>query len=229
LKRAIWLEPARRVGGCPHEIQKESDMATRTRSRASTREIPAGRRSAFSWGNQAGTLALAAAAGAAVGLAANFGRKLVVQGIASRAGDWDEILHQEHELVLALFDQIETTSDDQARVRTHLLARLKAALGKHALEEENVIYPALRESNNAHDADALNGEHGYVKTFLYELENMDAGGADWLARVRTFRAMFEEHIRMEEEEVFPALKAALDEGGNAKLGAAMLREGMMAA
>jgi hypothetical protein len=34
---------------------------------------------------------------------------------------------------------------------------------------------------------------------------------------------------MEEDEVFPALKAALDEAGNAKLGAAMLKEGMMAA
>ena len=202
-------------------------MATRTRSRASSRSSSGeSSDSAFNWGNSAGTLALAAVAGAAVGLAANFGRKLVVQNMAAQAGDWDEILHQEHELVLALFDQIEATGDDQARTRTHLLAKLKAALGKHALEEENAIYPALREANSAHDADALNGEHGYVKTFLYELENMDAGAADWLAKVRTFRAMLEEHIRMEEDEVFPALKAALDEEGNAKLGAAMLKEGM---
>ena len=205
-------------------------MATRTRSRASTRGTSqASQGSAFRWGNQAGTLALAAMAGAAVGLAASFGRKLVVQNMAAQAGDWDEILHQEHELVLALFDQIEATGDDQARTRMHLLGKVKAALAKHALEEENAIYPALREANNAHDADALNGEHGYVKTFLYELENMNAGGADWLAKVRTFRAMLEEHIRMEEDEVFPALKAALDEAGNARLGAAMLKEGMLAA
>ena len=205
-------------------------MATRTRSPASARATSdASRGSAFRWGNQAGTLALAAVAGAAVGLAANFGRKLVVQNIAAQAGDWDEILHREHELVLALFDQIEATGDDQARTRTHLLGKLKAALGKHALEEENVIYPALREANSAHDADALNGEHGYVKTFLYELEKADAGSPDWLARIRTFRAMLEEHIRMEEDEVFPALKAMLDDKGNAKLGAAMLKEGMMAA
>jgi hemerythrin superfamily protein len=205
-------------------------MATRTRSRASAQEASStSRGSAFRWGNQAGTLALAAVAGAAVGLAANFGRKLVVQNIAAQGGDWDEILHREHELVLALFDQIEATGDDQARVRMHLLGKIKAALAKHALEEENAIYPALREANCAHDADALNGEHGYVKTFLYELEKADAGSPDWLARIRTFRAMLEEHIRMEEDEVFPALKAALDEAGNAKLGAAMLKEGMMAA
>lgn len=202
-------------------------MATNTRSRATSRgssESSGG--SAFSWGNQAGTLALAAVAGAAVGLAANFGRKLVVQGMAAQAGTWDEVLHAEHEMVLALFDQIEATNDDQVRTRTNLLAKLKAALGKHAHQEENVIYPALREFNNAHDADALNGEHGYVKTFLYELENSDPAKADWLAKIRTFRAMLAEHIRMEEDEVFPALKAGLDEAGNAKLGAAMLKEGM---
>lgn len=202
-------------------------MATRTRSRASSQ--PASDRkssSAFGWGNSAGTLALAAVAGAAVGLAANFGRKLVVQNLAARAGDWDEILHQEHEMVLALFEQIEATGDDQTRTRLHLLGKIKAALAKHALQEENVVYPALRQSNNAHDADALNGEHGYVKTFLYELENADPAASDWLGRIRTFRAMLEEHIRMEEDEVFPALKGALDEAGNAKLSAAMLKEGM---
>ena len=107
-----------------------------------------------------------------------------------------------------------------------LLAKIKAALAKHAMEEENVIYPALRAANSAHDADALNGEHGYVKTFLYELEKMDAGSAGWLAKARTFRQMLEEHIRMEEDEVFPALKSVLDEPGNAKLNAAMLKEGM---
>jgi len=202
-------------------------MATRTRSRASGRGTSeASQDSAFSWGNKAGTLALAAVAGAAVGFAANFGRKLAVQGIAGQAGDWDQVLHQEHQMVLALFDQMQATGDDQARLRGHLFAKIKTALTKHALQEENVIYPALRESNNAHDADALNGEHGYVKTFLYELENMDPADANWLAKIRTFRALLEEHIRMEEEEVFPALKAALNDNLNAKLGAAMLKEGM---
>lgn len=204
-------------------------MATRTRSRPSGASGAANispDRPAFGWRGQAGTLALAAVAGAAVGIAANLGRRMIVQGIAARAGDWDEMLRQEHELVLALFDQIEATRDDQTRARLHLLGRLKAALGKHALEEENVVYPALREANNAHDADALNGEHGYLKTFLYELEKMPADGPAWLEKVRTFRQLLEEHIRMEEDEAFPALRAALDEAGNAKLGAAMRKEGM---
>lgn len=192
-------------------------MATRTHE---SRSRQGGR------SGSAGRLAAAAVAGAAVGLAANLGRKFVVQGIAGASGDWAETLANEHLLVLALFDKIEATNDDQVTARTHLLTKVKNALGKHAIEEENVIYPALRDSNSTHDADALNAEHGYVKTYLYELENMDAGTSAWLAKIRDFRAMLQKHMQMEEREVFPALKRQLTDEQNARLFHAMSREGM---
>jgi hemerythrin superfamily protein len=202
-------------------------MATRTRSQSNSNGSQGdGRgRSSFAWGgNQAGMLAAAAVAGAAVGIAANYGRKLMVQGIT--AGDWADTLTAEHQAVLALFEKLEATEDGQTWIRGHLLTKLKNALGKHALEEENAVYPALREANEAHDADALNVEHGYVKTYLYELDNMPKSSPVWLERVRSFRALLEEHMRMEEDEVFPRLRAALGEEGNARLSAAVAREGM---
>lgn len=183
-------------------------------------------RSAFSWGGgNAGVLAGAAIAGAAVGIAANFGRKFLMQMPGVAAGDWFEALKAEHKATLALFDQIEATNDSQTILRTNLLMKLKYALTKHAHEEESIIYPALRQANSAHDADALNAEHGYVKTYLYELENLAKDSPDWLARVRDFRSMLEEHIRMEEDEVFPAFKALLSDEQNAKLTGAMNKEG----
>ncbi len=182
--------------------------------------------SAFRWSSaQTGVLAAAAMAGAAVGFAANYGRKMLVQGMGAAAGDWSDSLKAEHEAALAIFDKIEATTDDQATTRSHLLMKLKAALDKHAHQEENVIYPALREANNAHDADALNAEHGYVKTYLYELETMANDSAEWLARVRDFRSMITEHMRMEEEEVFPKFRTSLDEEQNARLTAMMNKEG----
>ena len=211
-------------------------MATKSRSTSrgetggSTRgngRARGSRRGAFDWtGSRAGVVAAAAVAGAAVGLAANLGRKLVVQGLAGASGDWADALAAEHQAVLALFDKIEATGDNQAAMRTHILTKIKNALGKHALEEENVIYPALREANSIHDADALNGEHGYVKTYLFELDNMPKDGGAFLARIREFRAMLEAHMRMEENEVFPALRDSISEEKNAMLTAAMHREGM---
>jgi hemerythrin superfamily protein len=204
-------------------------MATGTRSR-STRSNEAGNgrgRSSFGWGGgQTGVLAAAAVAGAAVGLAASYGRKIMVQGMAAASGDWAEVLAAEHRAVLALFDKLEATGDEQSWMRAHCLTKIRNALGKHALQEENVIYPALREANEAHDADALNSEHGYIKTYLYELDNMPKAGSAWLSRVREFRAMLEEHMKMEEDEVFPRFRATLGEEQNEKLGAAMAREGL---
>jgi hemerythrin superfamily protein len=214
----------------------ESNQGNRSRSSGgnngggATRRDSEGRftseRSAFSWGGgNAGVLAGAALAGAAVGIAANFGRKFLMQMPAAAAGDWFDALKAEHAAALALFDQLEATDDSQTVMRTTLLMKLKYALTKHAHEEESVIYPALRQANSAHDADALNAEHGYVKTYLYELESLAKDSPDWLARVRDFRAMLEEHMRMEEEEVFPAFKAIMSEQQNARLTSLMNKEG----
>lgn len=176
-------------------------------------------------GNSAGVLVGAAVAGAAVGLAANLGRKLFVQFTSGSTGDWFDALKTEHALTLAIFDKIEATDDSQTIVRGHLLTKLKYALGKHANEEENVIYPALREADERQDADHLTSDHGYVKTYLYELENMAKDDAAWLARVRDFRTMLEKHMRDEEEEIFPSLRARLSVTKNGELTAAMNKEG----
>ena len=182
-------------------------------------------KSAF-FGGQTGALVGAAVAGAAVGLAANFGRKMLMQSPAFVSGNWDDALKTEHKMTLALFDQLEATGDDATGTRAGLVMKIKYALSKHALQEENVIYPVLREANEAHDADELNGEHGYVKTYLYELENMAKDSPDFLPRVREFRSLLEGHIRNEEDVVFPRLRATLSEEQNRKITLAMNKEGL---
>ncbi len=200
-------------------------MATKTRS-SSRSGSRSGDKKLFDWnGDNAGVLIGAAMAGAAVGLAANVGRKLFIQFGASPGGDWLDSLKAEHEMTLAIFDKIEATEDDQTMMRSHLLAKLKYALTKHALEEENVVYPALRQANEAEEADELNSDHGYVKTYLYELENMPNDDPEWIARVRDFRAMIEEHMREEENDIFPRLRSRLSDEQNAKITSAMNKEG----
>lgn len=180
--------------------------------------------SAFSWGD-GGALVGAAIAGAAIAVAANLGRKAVMQGMSASAGDWDEVLAAEHDATLLIFDKLLATDDTQTFKRTLLVKKLTNALDKHAQEEEHVVYPALREANSAHDADALEAEHGYVKTFLYELGEMPRDSANFLPKVREFRAMVETHARMEEEEVFPAFKQNLTEDQNARITSLVNKEG----
>jgi hemerythrin superfamily protein len=140
-------------------------------------------------------------------------------------GDWFEAIKVEHQLTRGIFDKIEATDDSQTGARATLLAKLKYALTKHALEEENVLYPALRQANHARDADHLGDEHGYVKTYLYELETMAKDSPEWLARVRDFRSMIESHMREEEDEIFPRFRRELSEEQNARITAMMNKEG----
>jgi len=165
-------------------------------------------RSAFNWGSTGSWLS-AAAAGAAIAIGANLARKLAMQGMSAPAGDWDEVLAAEHQQSLIIFDKILETEDSQTMKRTMLIKKLTHALDKHAHEEEHVVYPALRAVNDAHDADLLEGEHGYVKTFLFELSEMEKSSPDFLPKVQMFREMVERHAKMEEEEVFPRLKQGL--------------------
>jgi hemerythrin superfamily protein len=174
-------------------------------------------KSAFSFGDNGGAILGAALAGAAIGFAANYGRKFLMQSLEATAGDWDEILAAEHEATLAVFDRMLATDESQTWKRSMLLMKLTHALDKHAHQEEMVVYPALRAANITHDADALEGEHGYIKTFLYDLKQMGPSAPNWLEKVREFRSFISKHMHMEEEEVFPSFKENLNEEQNAKI------------
>lgn len=169
--------------------------------------------------------AAAAAAGVIAGIAATVGRKAAVQGMAAMTGDWLEMLKTEHRAVIALFDKLEASTSQQTTKRTTLLMQIKHALSKHALEEENVVYPALREGGDKEQADQLNKEHGYVKQYLYELENMPRDDTRWLAKAGELRRDLEQHMADEEERIFPALQARLGPDRNAKLTMAVNKEG----
>ena len=204
-------------------------MASRTQSRTSSRSNNSNRnaesRSAFSWGSDAGPLLAAGLAGAAIGIAANYGRKFLTQAVSGISGDWDEVLAAEHDLTLAVFDKMLATDSTQTWKRSMLLMQLTHALDKHAHEEEMIVYPALREAGQATEADQLNGEHGYIKTFLYDLGQMGPESPEWIEKVREFRDLIAQHAKMEEEEVFPAFKRNLDEEQNAKITALVNKDG----
>ena len=207
-------------------------MATRTQSRTSNRTRSSGNsrgsrsnRSAFSWGESAGPVIAAALGGAAIGFVANYGRKAIMQGLEATVGDWDEILATEHDMALAIFDKMLATDGTQTFKRKMLFMKLCHALDKHAHAEEMVVYPALREANDAADADHLEGEHGYIKTFIFELNKIGPDASNWLEKVREFRQLVSEHAHMEEEEVFPKFKRDMTEEQNARITSLVNRDG----
>lgn len=173
-----------------------------------------------------GAVLAAGAAGLAVGLAANVARKFAVQAPTILSGDWDQALANEHKLTLKVFDALEATTEKNTVKRATLLMNLKHMLSKHAMEEENAVYAALRDAGEVEAADGLNKDHGYVKQYLYDLTIMAKDSPAWIAKVRAFRADIEKHMHEEEDVLFPKLKAKLSAEKNKELTTAMNKEGL---
>jgi len=176
-----------------------------------------------------GAAVVAAIGGLAVGLMANMGRKAVVQGLTASAGEWDQALTAEHEATRMIFDKLQATTEANTAKRKFLLMQLKHALAKHAHQEENVVYPAMRANGLSDEADELNKDHGYVKQFLFELTEMEPSDSRWAAKLAEFRTEIEEHMSEEENTLFPSLREKLGDEGNQHVTVVMNKEGFKVA
>lgn len=176
-----------------------------------------------------GRLATGAALGLVAGLALPHARKAVIQAPSLAAGDWVDALTAEHRMVRASFEILMETRHDEIARREILMARIGNALTKHAVEEENVVYPALAEAGHADQAHHLIEDHGQMKTYLYDLRRLSARDLEWIGRARQLWNALQAHMREEEDEIFPAFRDALTADENAKLTKMMHWEGFKVA
>jgi hemerythrin superfamily protein len=171
----------------------------------------------------------AVALGFVAGLAAHTVRKVAHQGMEAVKGDWFEVLKLEHRMVDELFEQLLATDETETKKRTALLLAIKQGLTKHALQEEDVIYPALREAGIEDDTKELFAEHGDIKTYLHELEQRPKDDPRWLDRVREFHTLIRHHVEEEENDIYPRFREKMSDEQNGKLTKRMHMEGLLLA
>lgn len=166
---------------------------------------------------------------AGVAAIANLGRKMAVQAPTAMAGDWCEGLIKEHKATLEAIDKLAQVSAEHPQRRGMMVMSIAHMIAKHALQEEQVVYPMLRRADGAETLRSLNGDHGEVKALLYELGQMDKTAPAFTATLSELRAALEEHMREEEENLFPALRKRLSDEENRKLTRNMNLAGLMLA
>lgn len=120
----------------------------------------------------------------------------------SQDGNVVEVLRKDHEKVKALFREFESTqsSSDRERIVREALSELE----RHAVAEEVVFYPAVRDDAPA-AADKLDEaleEHHIAKVLIAELKGMSAGDARFAAKFRVLAESVRHHIKEEEAEIF---------------------------
>ena len=135
-----------------------------------------------------------------------------VGGIRARSGgDPFDRLVQDHRRILSLLDRMQEAPENHRGERTKLFLQLKRTLAKHALAEEDIVYPLLHQEVHAvQESKQLYDEHADIKIHLFELERMLKANENWSRRVESLRDLVERHARDEEQVEFPKLREALD-------------------
>ena len=138
------------------------------------------------------------------------------------------VLIEDHRRFIDLLSEMERSEGASTFQRTQLFLRLKRGLAAHAMAEEDVLYPVLREeAGDAPAADRLYTDHGAIKTHLYALEQTIRDDTIWLPRVTALKTLLAEHARQEEDIEFPRLRALLDEEATARMARLIRREKAM--
>lgn len=122
------------------------------------------------------------------------------------------LLKQDHQNVDALFKRYEQLAEDApGDEKRHIVDMLIEQLSVHAAIEEQVFYPAVRESVAEAADTVLEGleEHHVVKWTLSELEKMSPSDERFDAKVRVLTESVRHHAEEEETDIFPKVREAL--------------------
>jgi hemerythrin-like domain-containing protein len=126
------------------------------------------------------------------------------------------LLKQDHREVAALFTRYERAGDGASRTKQRLVDEMIEALSRHAGIEELAFYPAVRREVSGAQADVLEAieEHHVVKLLLHELEGLTPADERFDAKVTVMIENVRHHVKEEEQELFPEVRARL---GRARL------------
>lgn len=135
-------------------------------------------------------------------------------------GDVTQELTTDHREVDELFEQIRAVPSGDAE-RKKLVDQATIELVRHSVAEEMYLYPAVREHvpDGAALADKELTDHNEVEQMLKDLEQREADAPDFDELLGKLMSDVTEHVRDEEERLFPQLRAAcpqekLDELGD---------------
>lgn len=121
-----------------------------------------------------------------------------------------DLLKKDHDNVKDLFEQIQEDGDMEMESREDLFSQIEEELEMHMEGEEKFFYPALKESEEAHEKvlEAYE-EHHVAKTVLGETADLDKEDERWDAKIKVLNELVEHHIKEEEGEIFKIAKRVL--------------------
>jgi len=135
------------------------------------------------------------------------------------------ILKEDHRAVDALFKRFEELGPRAQKSKQTTVEKILRELSIHAAVEEQVLYPFVREQLPEQESQVLESleEHLVVKWECAALADMKAGDERFDAKVNVLMESVRHHVKEEEKQLFPALRAAVGRPELQELGEAVVR------
>jgi len=135
-------------------------------------------------------------------------------GAAGDAEDALALLSADHREVAQLFEEYAdlTDADGSDRDRRALIAEICLQLTVHSRLEEEMFYPAVRQSLGENElVEEAEAEHRGIEEAMDDLRSMDPADEGYDDRVEVLRESVEHHVAEEEGSMFPmVLDSSLD-------------------
>jgi hemerythrin superfamily protein len=121
------------------------------------------------------------------------------------------LLKEDHKAVEQLFKRFEKTGDKSHAEKKSIVDQVIVALTQHAYIEETIFYPMAREAVAATEDHVLESveEHHVVAWMLSELAGANPSDERYDAKMTVLMENVRHHVREEEDEWFPQVRAAL--------------------
>jgi hemerythrin superfamily protein len=120
------------------------------------------------------------------------------------------LLKADHKTVETLFRRFEQAGRNARKLKRKLVDQIVRELAVHALIEEQVFYPAVRNKADALEDQVLEAleEHHVVKWLLKELEDLPPEAERFDAKVKVLMENIRTHVSEEEKRLFPQVRKA---------------------
>jgi hypothetical protein len=118
-------------------------------------------------------------------------------------------LKEDHQVLRALFDLVETVGDD---VLFSIAGEICIRLAIHMAVEEQLLYPALRPFIAANEIDEAIVEHQVAKRLISDIMEMTGREELFRARVHVLGEETIHHVDEEDRELLPHARKAWEQG-----------------
>lgn len=119
-----------------------------------------------------------------------------------------QILRTDHQEVTKLMDKIKQAGEQQ---KQQLFSQLQEELNNHMNLEEKFFYPKLEEIEDLADlVQDSYADHDDIRQILQQMNEQDFNSDEWQANCEALEDTKDDHVDVEEEEIFPQAMELVD-------------------